>query len=173
MATPTVLSYSYRDDDGVVASSPFYVSYNGAVETVDGLIGTWLQLGALLDAVSGARIDGGSVLIPLDRDDSWKSTAIVGQSVSDVLNLSFEDAVTRYATNLIVPALRDTLVAGGRPIMTAAGAIDTLRDLIIAGFTNGSFISKGADDLTLLLAAFQGVRKHRQQLKARSTVILP
>jgi len=172
MATPTVLSFTIRDNDGVKASAPFYTQYNGAVETVDGMIGTWLAQGALVDAVTGGVIEGGSILIPLSPDASWKDTPIDGQSVSDTLNLNFKNLATRFLWAAVVPALRDSLVVGGRPVLTSGGAIDDLVQAILAGFTNGSYINPSGDDLSALVDAFQGVRKHRKQLTARSKVIV-
>lgn len=171
MATPTVLSFTVRDDDGVKASAPFYTQYDGALETVDAMIGTWLALGADLDNVTGGVIEGGSILIPLSPDGSWKDTPITGQSVSDTLNVNFSNLATRFLWAMVVPALRDTLVSGGRPIV-ATGAIKTLTDLMLAGFTNGSYINPSGDDLAAVVDAFQGVRKHRKQLTARSKVIV-
>jgi hypothetical protein len=171
MATPTVLSFTVRDDDGVKASAPFYTQYDGALETVDAMIGTWLALGADVDAVTGGVIEGGSILIPLSPDASWKDTPITGQSVSDTLNVNFNNASTRFLWSMVIPALRDTLVSGGRPIV-ASGAIKTLTDLMLAGFTNGSYINPSGDDLQAVVDAFQGVRKHRKQLTARSKVIV-
>ncbi len=171
MATPTVLSFTVRDDDGVKASAPFYTQYDGALETVDAMIGTWLALGADVDAVTGGVIEGGSILIPLSPDGSWKDTPITGQSVSDTLNVNFNNASTRFLWSMVIPALRDTLVSGGRPIV-ASGAIKTLTDLMLAGFTNGSYINPSGDDLQAVVDAFQGVRKHRKQLTARSKVIV-
>lgn len=172
MATPTVLSFTIRDNDGVKASAPFYTQYNGALETVDAMIGTWLAQGALVDAVTGGVIEGGSILIPLSPDGSWKTAPITGQSVSDTLNMNFNNAATRFLWAAVIPALRDTLVSGGRPILTAGGAIDLLRAALVGGFTNGSYINPSGDDLAALVDAFQGVRKHRKQLTARSKVIV-
>lgn len=173
MATPSVFSYTLLDNDGVKASAPFYVSYNGAVETVDALVATWLSLGALIDAVTGAEIISGSISIPLAKDAGWKATPITGQSVSDTLNLSFSNDDTIYTDTFIVPAVRDTLIVDGRPVVTSGSAIDNLADALAASFTNGFYVNSGGSDLIALLTAFQGVRKHRKQLKARSTVIIP
>lgn len=170
MATPTVLSFTIEDNDGVKASAPFYVSYNGAVETVDALIGVWLQAGGLVDAITGGKINMGSITIPLARDASWKSAPIAGQSVSDVLSLTFNNDDTIYTDTFVIPAIRDTLISAGRPIMTAGGAIDDLVQLMLAGFTNGTYVNSGGSDLNALAKAFQAVRKHRRQLSARSTV---
>lgn len=173
MATPTVLSFTVQDDNGVKASAPFYASYNGAVETVDGLIGEWLALGALIDAVTGAKIVSGHIEIPLARDASWKSSAINGDGVEQTLALSFSNDDTIYNDTFNVPALRETLVdAQGKPILTASGAIDNLADALAGSFTNGYFVNSGGSDLIALVSAFQATRKQRRQLKARSTVIV-
>lgn len=173
MATPTVLSYTIQDDNGVKASALFYVSYNGAVETVDGLIGEWLAFGAQLDAVTGGRILEGHIKIPLAADAGWKAAPINGDGVDDTLGLTFSNDDTIYGDTFVVPAVRETLIdAQGKPIVTAAGAIDVLSDAIAGSFTNGFFVNSGGSDLIALVQAFQATRKHRRQLKARSTVIL-
>lgn len=171
MATPTVLSFTFQDNDGVKSSSPFYASYNGAVETVDALIGVWLALGGLIDAVSGARILNGSITIPLARDASWKTAPLTGHSVSDVLNLVFSNDDTIYTDTFVVPAVRDTLIVDGKPILTDGGAIDALADALAGSFTNGYYVNSSGSDLIALVKAFQGVRKHRRQLTARSTAL--
>jgi len=173
MATPTKFSYTIQDNDGVKATALVYVSYNGAVGTVDALIGTWLSLGGLIDAVTGGEILSGSITIPLAPDAAWKDTPLTGQSVSDVLTMNFSNDDTIYQDGVTIPALRDTLVVDGRPVLTPAGAIDTLADAIAGSFTNGYYVNENGSDLIALISAFQAVRKHRKQLKARSTVVVP
>lgn len=173
MATPTVMSFTIQDDNGVKASAPFYASYDGAVETVDGLIGEWLVLGALLDAVTGGRIINGSITIPLAADAGWKAAPINGDGVEQTLGLSFSNDDTIYDDTFTIPALRETLVdSQGKPITTAAGAIDNLADALAGSWTNGYFVNSAGSDLIALVKAFQATRKHRRQLKARSTVIV-
>lgn len=173
MATPTVLSYTIQDDNGVKASALFYASYNGALETVDALVGEWLVLGGLLDAVTGGRILEGHIKIPLAADASWKTTPINGDGVEQTLGLTFSNDDTIYGDTFNVPALRETLVdSQGKPIVTAAGAIDALADAVAGSFTNGFFVNSAGSDLIALISAFQATRKQRRQLKARSTVIL-
>lgn len=170
MATPTVLSYTFQDDDGVKASTLVYASYNGAIETVDALIGVWSSLGGRLDDVSGAQIISGHVQIPLAANPLWKTDPLVGHSVSDTLNLVFSNDDTIYGDTVVVPAVRDTLIDAGRPILTPAGEIDVLATQLAGAFTNGFYVNSAGSDLVALIEAFQGVRKHRRQLKARSTI---
>lgn len=169
MATPTVLSYTTLDGNGVKASMPFYASYDGALETVDALVGEWLTYGALLDAVSGGVIIKGSITIPLAPDASWKDTVVAGSDNSDVLGLNYnnDDNIDGFLNT--VNMLRTALVTAGRPI-TGSGAIAALIAATTGGFTNGFFVNKSGSNLVSLREAFQADRKHRKQLKAKSTV---
>lgn len=169
VATPTVLSYTTLDGNGVKASMPFYASYNGALETVDALVGEWLAYGALLDAVTGGVIIKGSITIPLAPDASWKDTIVAGSDNSDVLGLNYnnDDNIDGFLNT--VNMLRTALVAAGRPI-TGSGAIAALIAATTGGFTNGFFVNKSGSNLVSLREAFQADRKHRKQLKAKSTV---
>lgn len=171
MAIQVIHSYTFRDDDAVKASAAFYVNYTSALETLVAVTDDWVLLGGLLDLVSGAVIIEGHVKIPLAPDAGWKDTALTGESVSDTLNLSFSNDISTKRDTFIVPALRDTLVVDGRPVLTASGAIDDLVQQIVGGFSNGDFQNDNHQNLVALLAAFQGVRKHRKQLKNNSTVI--
>jgi hypothetical protein len=168
MATPTVLSFTFQDDDGVKASAHFYLSYDGATKTVDSLIGDWLEMGGLIDAITGAVVLSGSIQIPLSPDASWKDDALTGHSVSDTVNLVMGNSATIYTDTFVVPAVRDTLIADGRVDVTASGAVDDLAQRLITARVNGNNVNSAGDDLTTFIAAFQGVRKHRKQLKARS-----
>lgn len=176
MATPTVFSYTIQDDNGVKASALFYASYDGALETVDALTGTWLALGALIDNVTGGKILSGHVQIPLDgakTNTSWKQTAVNGDGAEDTLGLTFSNDDTIYGDTFVVPALREALVdTQGKPIVTSGGAIDLLAQKLIGSFTNGFYVNSGGSDLIAWISAFQATRKHRKQLKSRSTVIL-
>jgi hypothetical protein len=166
------MSFTIRDNDGVKASAPFYVSYDGAVETVDGLVGEWLVLGGLVDAVTGGVIEGGQITVPLSPDGSWKTTPLAGHSVSDTLNVNLGNEEDIRLFGEVVPAVRDSLIVGGRPVVTVSGAISNLVVALISSFTNGHFVTSWGADLSTWVDAFQGVRKHRKQLNARSKVIL-
>jgi len=170
MATPTKLSYTIQDEDGVRANMIVFASYDGAVETVDGLIGEWLALGALVDNVTGGQIISGHVLIPLKADDTWKDAPIAGDKVYDSLGLVMKNEDTIYTDTITVPALRETLVTDGRPVLTEGGAIDLLSDAIEGSFTNGNFVNSGGADINLLWEAFRSTRSHRKQLTKASRV---
>jgi hypothetical protein len=165
------LSYTTLDSNNVKASAPFYVVFDDAV-TVAELQDTWVEFGALYDAVSGGVIIGGGVSIGYQPDGAWKDTPVAGSDNSDVLNLNYANLVTLYKFGLIVNMLRTALVSGGRPII-ASGAIKTLSDYILASHATPTFTftDTGAHDLSALVDAFQSDRKHRRQLKANSTVV--
>lgn len=167
MSDPTVFSYTLRDEMGTEASALVYTSYNGAVETVNGLTGTWLQYGGLLDAASSAQIVGGHVKIPLAADPSWKSAPAAGSRVEQcgVINFSAASSTKRWAA--IVPALVDTAISAGK-IITASGVVKDIIDALLAGFTNGNYDNFLGQGLTDFRDAFVSFRKHRRQLQ-RST----
>lgn len=173
MATPTVFSFTTLDGNGVKAQAPFYASYNGALETVDALVGEWLALGALYDAVSGGVILKGSITIPVAPDGGWKSSPVAGSDNSDVLGLTLNNVDDLNAYLATVNMLRTALISGGKPVLTAAGAIDDLVQALIGGFTNGEFVNKAGSHLSTLRSAFQADRKHRKQLMARSLAFPP
>lgn len=163
-------SYTIQDNDGVKASAPFYrgIADPGEMD-LEAISAEWTAFGTKLDAVTGGQIIGGHILVPLMPDGGWKASPLTGQSVSDTLNMNFSVAENQYLWGLIVPALRDTLVVDGRPVI-ATGAIATLITALTTGITGELSTNNVGFDLVALVNAFQGVRKHRRQLKANSNV---
>lgn len=164
------LSLTTIDDNNVKASAPFYIIFDDAV-TVAELEATFVEFGALYDAVSGGVIISGGITINFLPDAGWKTSPVAGSDNSDVLNLNYANTTTLYKFGLIVNMLRTALVSDGRPII-ASGAIKTLSDYILASHATPTFtfVNTGAHDLSALIDAFQSDRKHRRQLKANSTV---
>lgn len=163
MSDPTIFNYSLLDDTGLKNNVDFPVSYDGATETVDSIIGAWLAYGALINAAVDAKITGGSVTIPLQRDASWKAAPVEGNNVNQVMNLNFDNDFDHYATSILLPSYKETqLNADGTPNL-AATALAAFIAAIIAGsgavFPN-SFSSR---DLNALRDAFLTVRKVRNQ----------
>ena len=170
MATPALFTYTILDANGVKASAPFYFIAASAATQAE-IAADWVTLGTLIDAVSGGVIIGGGVKRAFLPDAGWKTSPVAGSDVSDVLNLNYSNVTDIYKFGLIVPMLREALVADGRPII-ASGAIKTLSDYLLAGETTPAlvFTNTGGNDLAALVDAFQSDRKHRRQLKAASTV---
>lgn len=167
MASPTILSFTLRDIDGNETSTPFYANYNGAVETVNGMVGTWSALGAVIDDLTDAQIVGGSIRIPLVPDAGWKSAPVEGQDVSDTLVLNWANASTRYMFATAIPAFIHDLLVNGKIDLTNADLV-ALLTMVVTGFTNGNFVNTAGQDLTGLVDAFQSDRKHRKQVVTRS-----
>lgn len=118
MAIATQFSYSIRDESGSDATNLIYVAYDGATETVDALIGAWLQYGALLDAVTGGVIKGGRILIPLEPAGAWKdATAVdVDDEKSLLMNFRVTGLADKYPQPVLVPAMRGSMInSNGQP----------------------------------------------------------
>lgn len=164
MADPTIFSYGLRDANKVHTSTRAYAIYNGAVETVDALIGNWTQLGGLIDAASGAQIIGGGVNIPLKPNAAWKDAPLAVNDVSDVIGLSFSNTFNSKKWTFILPQpLAAQLDADGKVVLTEAN-LDALVTLLVTSFTNGSYSDDNGQDLDALEYGFQSDRKHRKQI---------
>jgi hypothetical protein len=164
VADPTLFAYALLDDEGLKNTTSFPVAYDGSTETVDAVIGAWLSYGGLLNAVTDAKITGGQILIPLERDASWKATPTEGNNVNQVMNLNFDNDFNSYATSILIPAYKESqLNADGTPNLTAT-ALAALIAAIIAGYSGEVFPnSTSLHDLNALRDAFLTVRKVRNQ----------
>lgn len=161
MADPTIFNYSLRDDTGWKNNVDFPVAYDGATETVDSVIGAWLAYGGLINAAIDAKITGGSILIPLERDASWKASPAEGNNVNQVMNLNFQNDFNSYATSILLPSYKESqLNADGSPNL-AATALAAFIAAIIAGSGAVFPNSTSLHDLNALRDAFLTVRKVR------------
>jgi len=169
MPEHTVMSYTVRDELGTEASTVAYISYDGALETVDALIGEWLDYGALLDAATGGQIVGGRITIALSPDGSWKSAPASGSRVEQtgLVNFSATGSSKRWGAD--IPALVNTAIAAGK-ILTASGPVHALILAILAAFTNGNFTTSTGGDIATFRDAAVTFRKHRRQLTKATEV---
>lgn len=163
MSTPTIFSYTLLDTNGVKASTRAYIGYNGAVETVDALIGNWLELGGLVDAASNGQIVDGSINIPVLPDGSWKSAPVAGTDVSDVIVANFSVAATKYVQEFIIPAFLTAIVTGGQIDLANVALAALLAALDnTAGLTSADVLNTAGQTLTAARDVFQSDRKSRR-----------
>ncbi|HEY9757808.1 MAG TPA: hypothetical protein V6C97_21755 [Oculatellaceae cyanobacterium] len=174
MPSPTIFSYALQDAAGVKGSHSIYVAYNAATETVGALLAAAAQYGALLDAVTGAKVLEFNVNINALPDPAWKDNAIADIDMEQTLLMNYVITDSKYSQPYDVPALRDTLIdTDGRPIYTT-GAIAALVDAI-TGATGLGAVSVNSQfllDLTGLRDISVTFRKHRKGRKAVSKVIV-
>jgi len=170
MASPYVLSYTLQDTNGVKTSTPLlYKPTNAAVLTLEGLIADWVAVGNALDDATNAEIIGGRVTVPLAKAVGWKSAAVDENDVSDVINLNFNNTVTRYVTEFILPQFMQAMISGGKVDLTDV-ALSALVTALTSGMTGGAMVDRGGNPISALRDAFQADRKHRRQLRNRSIV---
>lgn len=165
MPSPTIFSYSVRDENGDPDSVPIYVAYDASTETVSALLGAAAAFGGLLDAVTGARIVDVNVTINMLPDPSWKTTVAADIDNQKTLLLDFNAADTKYPHQIAVPAVKGSLIGtNGQPVI-ASGAIADFVAAIAAGsgavFPNNEFLL----DLTSLRSAGVTFRKVKGSLK--------
>lgn len=168
MASPYVLSHTLLDTNGVKTSVPaYFVPTTPSTVTVANLITNWTALGTALDATTNAQIIGGRIQIPVTPDGGWKSAPVEENDVSDVAVLNFNNAITRYAMEYLIPALVEAMLTGGKIDLTNT-ALQALITVLIGAGTAGAFSNTAGQDLTSLRDAFQADRKHRKQLRNKS-----
>jgi hypothetical protein len=146
------------------------MAYNGATTTLDSLVGSWLQLGGLIDPTIDGQIIQGRITVPLSPSGTWKTAPVEGNNVNQVMALNFENDFNRYLTSILLPSYKETqLNADGTPNL-AATALAALIAFIIAGDDDIFPNSRDLHDLDAIRDAFLTVRKVRNQ-KARTRVI--
>ena len=169
MADPTIFEYAIEDDQGLKSRTAVYMAYNGAVATVDSLIGSWLQLGALIDPVIDGQIINGQITIPLLSSGTWKAAPVEGNNVNQVMSLNMENDFNSYLTAVLLPSYKETqLNPDGSPNL-AAVALAALIAYLIAGDADIFPNSRDLHDLDAIRDAFLTVRKVRNQ-KQRTRV---
>lgn len=134
MPTPTIFSYSIKDENGTPATADLYVAYDAATETVAALLGAAAAYGGLIDAVTAGKITEFNVKINALPDPAWKSAAIADSDSEKTLLENFNVVDSIYPQEFTVPAFRGTLQnPDGSPILTAGGAIALLNAAIVGG----------------------------------------
>lgn len=168
MASPYVLSHTVLDSNGVKTSTPaYFVPTTPSTITVANLITNWTNLGTALDDVSNGQIIGGRITIPVEPDGGWKSAPVEENDVSDVIVTNFNNAITRYAAEYLIPAFVEAILTGGKVDLTNTALVALISELTAAAVA-GAFSNSAGQDLTSLRDAFQADRKHRRQLRNKS-----
>lgn len=141
-----------------------YGAYDGATETVDALIGEWLQKGGLIDDCIDGRILGGQILIPLEPDASWKAAAASGNNVNQIMTLDFENDFNQYLTSILLPSYSEAILTPGTLLPDLADAALAALIASVLDDTGSVFInSRDLHALDALRSAFLTVRKVRNQ----------
>jgi len=171
MADPTIFEYAIEDDQGLKNRTAVFMAYDGSTSTVDSLIGSWLQLGALIDPVIDGQIINGQITIPLLSSGTWKTAPVVGNNVNQVMSLNMENDFNSYLTPVLLPSYKETMLnASKAPNIIGPNALKTLIDYLIAGDADIFPNSRDLHDLDAIRDAFLTVRKVRGQ-KQRTRVV--
>jgi hypothetical protein len=167
MADPTVFSFTLLDYNGIKATTRAYAQYNGAVVTVDSLIGNWLALGALIDTASNAQILGGRIQIPLLPGGGWKAAPVAENDVADVIVLDFSNVSNRYAHEFLLPNHKDAQLTNGQVNLAEAGLAALVAYIINSGGT-ATYSNTQGHDIDALMYAFLSDRTHRRVTRSKS-----
>lgn len=163
MANPTIFEYQLQDDGGLKNRTYAYVAYDGATATVDSLIGSWLQLGGLIDPCIDAEIIQGQITIPLEKSGTWKAAPASGNNCNQLMILNFENDFNRYLTEMPLPAYKEALLTPQLIPDLADPALAALIAFMIAGDVDLFPNSRDLHDLDAIRNAFLTTRKVRNQ----------
>jgi len=167
MTSPSSLEWATIDDQGVPNRVSMYVAYDALTETVDALINGWLSYGGLIDPCIDGKITGGQILIPLERDASWKATPVSpGNNSNQVMTLNFNNDTDHFATPIYLPSYKESVLVAKRPNVTANPLL-ALITAINTGYAGEMFPnSQSLHDLNALRDAFLGTRKLKKNKAA-------
>jgi hypothetical protein len=170
----SVLSFGLKDTAGVRGSSTFFLDHATSL-TAAQLATQAVVIGGMVDAITAAEIETVSLTLNIVPDAGWKAAPVADADMEQNLLLSFTIGDGPYSDAINVPGLRDTLIVDGRPVLTASGAIDDLRQAIESGtgLTGVTIETKLLDALTALVSAAVTFRSKRKSRKAVSKVIIP
>lgn len=163
MADPTIFDYQILDDQGLTTRSAFYGAYNGATATVNSLIGSWEQAGALIESCIDGQIVEGRITIPLMPNAAWKDVPTVGSNANQVMVLNFRNDFNRYVTELLLPTYKEILLTPTRQIDLADPGLAALIDFMVDGDVDFFPNSRDLHDLNGLKDAFLTTRRARNQ----------
>lgn len=170
MASPYVFSYTFQDANGVKASvNYYYLPTDAGTVTVAQIGADAHDLGDALDAASNAKLIDYHIQIPINRDPAWKAAPVDENDVSDVISITYDNAITRYGWAGLIPNLKNSEIDGGRVNLSDAD-VAGVTGFVQGGAANGVFVNNAGQELTTIRNAFQADRKHRRQLRARSLV---
>jgi hypothetical protein len=169
----SILSFGLKDDAGVRGTATLFLDHATSL-TVAQLAVQAIAIGSMIDAITAAEIETVSLTLLITPDAGWKASPVADVDMEQNLLLSFQIGATPYSDAVNVPALRDTLIVDGRPVLTASGAIDDLRQAVSAGtgLTGVTIETKLLDAMTDLQSAAVTFRSKRKGRKAVSKVIV-
>jgi hypothetical protein len=155
-----IISYSFVDQIHVPASTPFYVLVDDTQTVAD----VMTKLQADIALVAGITDDGiASVKLELEANVSAYLTPAADSESEQGLLINLNQANSIYAQPEWIPALKDSLVVGGKVVITAGGPIDLLLAQLTALGGVYEYVSKYKNRIFSLRDAAQSFRKLRRR----------
>ncbi len=123
MADPTIFSASFVDDAGVRATALDYVSYDGALTTVNDLLDAALAWGTLVDPLSDAQCTSVTVSITQTGVPGAKSAPVADSTVERTALFSFHQAGSVHISSTDIPGFANSIITNGRVDLTNSAVI--------------------------------------------------
>lgn len=160
MSDPTLYSFTLRDDGGVLGVHNLYVSYDGALATIDDLIADLGATAILVDQLSDAKVIEARVTIPI-VPTGVKANPAADSRVEQTMLATYEQENSSYVQSFDLPAIKQSAVTAGRIDETNAQFIAwNLR--VVDPAAQFRVVSKFANNILTRLSTALTFRKHRR-----------
>lgn len=160
MSDPTLYSFTIEDDGGVRAVHNLYVSYDGALATIDDLIADLGAMAILVDNVTDGKVIEARVTIPI-VPTGVKSVPVADSTVERTGLFTYSQDNSSYVQSFDVPAYQNAGITSGKIVESNSQFIAwNLR--VVDPAAQFRIVSKFANAILARLSTKLSFRKHRR-----------
>lgn len=160
MADPTLYSLTIRDDGGVLGVHNMYVSYDGALATVDDLIADLGAYAILVDNLTDGKVVEARVTIPI-VPTGVKAAPVADSTVERTGLFTYSQDNSSYVQSFDIPAFKNSAITGGKIDETNAQFVAWNLQVVDPAAQFRS-VSKFANAILARLSTKLTFRKHRR-----------
>lgn len=170
MADPTLYSFTLQDDGGVLSTFNMWVSYDGALSTVDDIIADLGARAILLDNVSDAKVIQARVTIPI-TPTGVKASPVADSTVERTGLITYSQDNVSRSQAFDIPAYQNAGITAGKIVESNAQFIAWDLDIKDPAAQFRS-VSQFANNIVARLSTKLSFRKHRRQ-RIKSSIETP
>lgn len=167
-----IYSFTLQDAIGVKTPVAFFGSTPEA-QTLTQIHDNWAELGAVLDAISAAKIVKGQILLRFVPDVAWKAVPEDTSRVTGNGLFSFIMQDTIYRQSYLVPSLADAALDAANKIDITDAGVKALINSLVGGWGAADVvkgIGKHGEDITGFSGCSTVGRTHRRQQMTKTYV---
>lgn len=160
MSDPTLYSLTIIDDGGVTAVHNMYVSYDGALATVDDLIADLGAYAILVDNITDGKVIEARVTIPI-VPTGVKASPVADSTVERTGLFTYSQDNSSYVQSFDVPAYQNAGITAGKIVESNAQFIAWNLQVVDPAAQFRS-VSKFANAILARVSTMLTFRKHRR-----------